>query len=75
MQDLFDFELPHGLQVGAPAACLREDAAALVGKQADGLGPAGINPEDMHHERNQEPGAYSNFVAGMNARQTAAQDA
>ena len=48
VQDLFDLELAFGLQVGGAGAAFAEDAAVGVGEQRDGLGPARIDPQDVH---------------------------
>lgn len=52
MEDLLDLQLSCGLQVRSPTARLRHDVPLLVGKEADGLRPTGIDAQDMHPARN-----------------------
>src|SRR5205823_14347015 len=48
VQDLFDLELPCGLQVGSGATLLGDDDPQFVGEQAHRLGAAGVDTENMH---------------------------
>src|SRR6185436_15208211 len=48
VEDLFDLELPFGLQVGAPGAALADDAAVRIGQQRDGFRAAGVDSQDVH---------------------------
>ena len=48
VKDLFDLELAFGLQVGGAGAAFADDAAVGVGEEGDGLGPARIDPQDVH---------------------------
>jgi len=52
MEDLLDLQLSSGLQIRAPTARFRHDVPSLVGKEADGLRPTGIDAQDMHPARN-----------------------
>jgi hypothetical protein len=48
MQGFLDAELAHHLQVRARSSCFGKDVSAIVGEEAHGLGPAGVNAEYMH---------------------------
>src|SRR4029079_10079423 len=49
VEDLLHFELAGGLEVGTAAPRLVEDGAGVVGKMADGLRAAGVNPKNERH--------------------------
>ena len=48
VKDLFDLELALGLQVGRAGSAFADDAAVGVGEQGHGLGPARVDPKDVH---------------------------
>ena len=49
VEDLLDFELADRLEVRAAAARFGDHRAVLVGEEADGLGAAGVDSEDVEH--------------------------